>query len=44
MFWCFGYKGYGILVPWPGMEPSPSAQNGEVLATEPPSKSQKTHF
>ena len=38
MFWFFGYEAYGILAPWPGIEPIPSALEGEVLTTGPPGK------
>ena len=33
MFWLFGPKACGILTPWPGMEPTPPALEGEVLTT-----------
>ena len=36
MFWFFGHEACGILVPRPGIEPAPSASEGEVLTTEPP--------
>ena len=39
VFWFFGYKAWGILVPQGGIEPAPSALEGEVLATGPPEKS-----
>ena len=31
MFWCFGCEACRILAPWPGVEPAPSALEGEVL-------------
>ena len=40
MFWVFGHKGCGILVPRPGIEPAPPALEDEVLTTGPPGKSQ----
>ena len=39
MFCFFGHEACGILVPWPGVEPMPSALEGKVLTTEPPGKS-----
>ena len=39
MFWLFGCKSRGILAPWPGIEPTPSALEGEVLTSGPPGKS-----
>ena len=33
MFWFFGLKACGILVPWSGIEPISSALKGEVLIT-----------
>ena len=33
MFWFSGRKAYGILAPWPGIEPAPLALEGEVLTT-----------
>ena len=35
----FGYKPWGILASWPGIEPKPPALDVEVLTTGPPSKS-----
>ena len=35
----FGREAYGILVPWPGIEPAPRALEGEVLTTGLPGKS-----
>ena len=32
----FGHEACGILVPWPGIEPTPPAIEGEVLTTGPP--------
>ena len=43
MFWFFGHEVCGILVTRPGIEPAPSASEGEVLTTEPPGKS-LSHF
>ena len=40
----FGCKVYGILAPWPGIEPAPLALEGEVLTTGPPGKSLNKHF
>ena len=39
MFWIFDREACGILAPEPGMEPTPSALEGEVLTTGPPGKS-----
>ena len=39
MFWFFGPKACGILVPWPGIKPAPPALEGDVLTTGPPGKS-----
>ena len=36
MFWYFGPEACGILVPWPGMEPTAPALKGEFLTTGPP--------
>ena len=36
----FGHKACGILTPWPGIEPTPPALEGEVLTTGLPGKSQ----
>ena len=30
MFWFCGYKGCGILAPWPGIKPAYSAQEGKA--------------
>ena len=38
-FFFFGQKACGILVPWPGIEPTTPAMEGEVLTTGPPEKS-----
>ena len=40
MFWFFGHEACGILAPRPGIEPAPSALEGEVLTTGSPGKSQ----
>ena len=39
MFWVFGRKVCGILAPWPGIEPTPIALEGEILTTGAPGKS-----
>jgi len=39
MFWFFDHKAYGILAPWPGIEPAASALEGKVLNTGRPGKS-----
>ena len=39
-FGFFGQEACGILVPWPGIEPTPPAEEGKVLTTGPPEKSQ----
>ena len=39
MFWCFGHEACGILIPQLGIEPAPTALEGEVLTTGPPGKS-----
>ena len=39
MFWIFGCKACGALVPWSGIEPASSALQGEFLTTGPPAKS-----
>ena len=38
MFWFCGHEVQvrGILAPWPGIEPTPSALEGKVLTTRPP--------
>ena len=38
-FWFFSHKAHGILVPQPGIEPTPSALGGEILSTGQPGKS-----
>ena len=43
MFWFFGHEACGILAPRPGIEPVPSALEGEVLTTGLPGKS-RMHF
>ena len=40
MFCFLGHNSCGILTSWPGIEPTPSALEGEILATGPPKKSQ----
>ena len=44
MFWFFGRWACGILAPWPGIEPAPSALESEVLTTGPPGKSPISAF
>ena len=39
MFCFFGLEACGILAPRPGIEPAPSALEGEVITTGPPGKS-----
>ena len=39
MFWFFGFEAYGILTPWPGIEPAPPTLEGKVLTTGLPGKS-----
>ena len=43
MFWFFGCKACGILAPWPGIEHTPLALEGEVLTTGLPGKSLKSY-
>ena len=38
MFYFFGHKACGILAPQPGIKPTSSALEGEVLTTGPPGK------
>ena len=38
-FWFFEHKPCGILAPWPGSEPIPSALEGEVLTAGLPGRS-----
>ena len=39
MFLLFGFQACVVLVPQPGIKPTPSALEGEVLTTRPPGKS-----
>ena len=39
MFWFFSHEACEILTPQPGIEPAPSALEGEVLTTGSPGKS-----
>ena len=39
MFWFFGHKTCGMLVPQLRIQPAPSALESKVLSTEPPGKS-----
>ena len=43
---CFGFLAmrYGILAPWPGIEPTPAAFEGKVLTIGPPGKSPSIFF
>ena len=41
MFWFFGHEVCGILASWPGIEPTPSVYEGEVLTTGQPGNSQQ---
>ena len=34
----YGHKACRLLAPWPGIKPTPSASEGEALATGPPGK------
>ena len=40
MSWPFEHKACGILVPRPGIKPTPPALEGDALTTGPPGKSQ----
>ena len=44
MFWFFGHKAYGVLVPQSGIEPTPPALGGKVLIIGPPGKTQDYKF
>ena len=33
MFWFFGLKACGMLIPWPGIKPTPPGLEGKVLTT-----------
>ena len=44
MFWFSNRKAYGILAPWPGIEPTPLASEDEVLTTGLPGKSHSLIF
>ena len=39
LFCFFGNEACGILTPWPGIKPAPSALEGGLLNTGPPQKS-----
>ena len=39
LFYVLVFLAHGILAPWPGIKPSPSAQEGEVSTTGSPGKS-----
>ena len=40
----FGSEACGILAPWPGIKPTPSALEGQVLTTGPPGRSLVVSF
>ena len=44
VFWFWGHDAYGILASQPGIEPTLSALEGEVLITGSPGKSQRPAF
>lgn len=44
MSWFLGHRAYGILAPRPGVKPTPSALEGEVLTTGPAGKSPAEFF
>ena len=44
MFWIFGCEACGILMSWPGIEPTSPTLEGGVLTTGPPGKSLLDHF
>ena len=44
LFYVLGHEACGILAPQPGIEPAPPAQEGKVLTTGPPGKSQVVTF
>ena len=44
MSWFLGHRAYGILAPRPGIEPAPSALEGEVLTTGPAGEVPQLHF
>ena len=37
-------QGFGILLPQPGIQPTPPALEGDVLTTSRPGKSQLLHY
>ena len=39
MLWFFDSEACDILLPWPGIEPTPPVLKGEVLTTGPSGKS-----
>ena len=41
-FWLFSHWACGLLAPWPRIEPTPSASEGEMLTTGSPGKSLET--
>ena len=44
VYWFFGCEACGILVPWPGIKPTPPTLEGKVLTTQPPGKSLHVSF
>ena len=44
LFWIFGFKACGILVPQPGIEPTSLVLEGKVLTIGPPGKFQWYSF
>ena len=44
MFWFFGPEACGILAPRPGIEPTSSALEGDVLTSGPPGSPYNHHF
>ena len=44
LFWLFGQEAWGILVPWPGIEPLLPALKLKVSITAPSGKSLAAHF
>ena len=44
MFWFFGPRKCGILASQPGIEPTPTALEGEVLTTGPPVKTASASY
>ena len=38
VFWFFGHEAHGLVAPWPGIQCTPPALEGEVLIIGPPGK------